>query len=126
MIPTQQRVTNFENGDCFSACIASILELPLQIIPNFNIPSREHFAENVKNWCERQSFILLDITLENPGLIKDCWSIANGQSPRGTEDWHKHSVVWYGNEMAYDPHPDGTGLVGKPEIYTIFIGKMEK
>lgn len=36
-----QRLRTKENGDCFSACLASLLELPLAVVPNFNAEAGE-------------------------------------------------------------------------------------
>ena len=123
VIPITQKILNFENGDCFSACVASILELPLTCVPNFNIPSQDSFVHNLEKWCKKQTFILLDITIDDVALLSDCIVIANGSSPRATENWHRHSVVWQAGKMLHDPHPGGFGIDGDPETYTIFIVK---
>lgn len=34
MIPQKQRVVGIGIGDCFAACMASLLELPIEVIPN--------------------------------------------------------------------------------------------
>ena len=122
MIPLIQSDLTFKTGDCFRTCIASILEWELDAVPNFNIPSTAQFEENLIKWCERQDFILLDVTLEDPSLLQDCWVVASGLSPRATNGQH-HSVVWKSGKMIHDPHPSGAGLDGEPLTYTIFINK---
>ena len=34
MKPVKQRTVNSQYGDCFGACLASLLELPIEVIPN--------------------------------------------------------------------------------------------
>jgi len=111
----------FKSGNCFSACIASILEVPLKNIPNFHTESPRDFDKNVAEWCKSQDFILLDITMEDPSLINSCYVIANGTSPRNKD--FLHSVVWFDGEIVHDPHPNGCGLADDPETFTIFIMK---
>ena len=123
MIPVMQKIFNFENGDCFSACVASILEVSLECVPNFNLPAHNSFAQNLKRWCKKQTFILLDITVKDTELISTCIVIAGGRSPRATEDWHRHTVVWYKGKMIHDPHFEGLGIAGDPDAYSVFIQK---
>lgn len=43
MRPQKQKIVNNKYGDCFAACIASILELPIEVIPNDHSPNY-HFT----------------------------------------------------------------------------------
>ena len=124
MKPVIQNDITFETGDCFGACVASILELPRESIPNFHTSSPRDFDKNVAEWCKDQGFVLLDITLQDQSLVDSCYVVANGISPRN-KDFH-HSVVWFNGEIAHDPHPDGGGLPDGPETFTIFIMKLDK
>lgn len=43
MKPQKQKIVNDKYGDCFAACIASILELPIEVVPNDHGPG-SHFT----------------------------------------------------------------------------------
>lgn len=127
MKPVNQSIVSFKNGDCARACIASILELPLKDVPNFMRDGPDYFAEYLSKWCDEMNFRVVDIRLndsvQEEELLKDCYVLAIGKSPRGTEDWHRHSVVWYNGKMVHDPHPTRVGLSLEPEMFSIFIMK---
>lgn len=123
MIPINQKNMTFDNGDCYSACIASILETYLEDIPNFHLPEGSNFGNNVHDWCKTQLFVLVDIKHIEENILDDCIIIANGKSPRATENWHKHSIVWKAGKMLHDPHLSRKGLDGEPESYSIFVMK---
>lgn len=101
-------------GNCWAACFASILEIPLDQVPNFC--GDENYQEFW--WSEAKEFLscfgltLIEIN-PSPELdwdeYFDCYWVAIGKSPRG--DFH-HAVVYHGSEMAHDPHPSGAGLDG--------------
>jgi hypothetical protein len=117
MIPVQQ--TRFKDGgNCFSACLASILELAIGVVPNFAekgerwfdlaqawlakrglrlvaVPAHELAAFDVEDWAETVA-----------GEAAVAWWIAAGPGPRG----RKHAVVMRGSDVVHDPHPDGGGL----------------
>jgi hypothetical protein len=113
MIPVDQTILGHPGGNCFTACMASILEMPIEELPHYQS----------ENWCDlwdqwlapfnlRLFFFIYDPRVEMP----NCYSILSGTSPRG--DW-LHAVVCFGNEIVHDPHPDKTGVVDRLE-FTIF------
>jgi len=117
-----------EPGNCFAACIASVLELPLPEVPNFMIgappPSYPWDDETADVWL-REFFWRVNAFLRPHGLylfemeFEDAlppyvWTmvppggywIAGGPAARG----HQHVVVMRDREMVHDPHPSGDGL----------------
>ncbi|SRR6266404_7195861 len=92
-----------EGGDCFSACIASILEVPLEGFPNFLASDGE------KTWFDRWLDYLYEhyrCTLmyweyELPDFMQLAWWIGEVQS--GTIP---HSVAFHQREFKWDPLPD--------------------
>ena len=103
-----------EEGNCGQACVASILGLDLDEVPDF----REAHAEG-RHW----QFTLRDFLLPL-GLMPIVYyqaseaytdirpkghHIAGGRSPRMHPDGHY--VVCFNGEMVHDPHPDGAGLL---------------
>ena len=128
MKPVMQTDFTFENGNCGEACVASILEIKLSDIPplhNPNDPKDGHtYCKNMRKFLFKFGLSYVDISM-NEGhdpkdFFKDCWVLATGPSPRATEDWHKHGVVWRNGKVIHDPHPDGTGLK-EIEMYGLFV-----
>ena len=86
-----------------TAAFASLLELELSDIPEFeDMPDGKWYPALLK-WLESRGFQLLRWDEE---IYLSSYFIANGPSPRGFE----HSVVYRGTEMVHDPHPDKSGL----------------
>lgn len=129
MIPVQQEIlhTSSQNGDCLRACVASILELKLKDVPHFvDIPDWE---EAFHSFLGKFDLEPLEIEIgyladaqekQQIPYIPSGYHIINGISPRGIS----HSVVGYKGNLAFDPHPDGTGLK-KVESFLIFVKRME-
>ena len=125
MKPIQQSIFDFEHGDCFRACVASIFELPLSAIPNFMEEGPEFFWDKLSDWTNKFNLKALDITFSSDEFhlfwLKDVWVIAMGKSPRNAN--FDHCVVWYNGKMKHDPHPDNLGTMGEPHTFTVFIVK---
>lgn len=122
MIPIDQTgFIPFVDGNCFSACIASILEMPLEDVPLFyNDEGINNWYDKFDNWCKENGYWASYYSIEDMGddWCPDDYSILSGQSPRG--DW-LHSVVAYGNEIVHDPHPDKSGIISR--LDWIILGK---
>jgi hypothetical protein len=111
------------SGNCMEACIASILEIPLDDVP---VLAQYHGEEMEDQWF----FVLSEWLLETHGLIimtfelssgdeprcidicsamlADCYHIMAGPGPRG----HQHAIVGCNGQPVHDPHPSGEGLLG--------------
>ena len=130
MKPIMQTDFTFNTGNCGEACLASILEIELSDIPMLhdpdNVQDGQIYCKNLRNFLSQFGLSYIDLTFiegHNPkDFFKDCWAIVTGLSPRGTEEWHRHGVVWYNGEIVHDPHPSGAGLV-EIDMYGIFIEK---
>jgi hypothetical protein len=115
MIPIKQKylhIPDKQHGDCWRACLASILECDIEKFPyhNGDISWSNEFDE-VIGILESMGYIYATMPVNYvTGSILNCsdtdgYSIAIGKSQRGIS----HAVVWK-NGMAHDPHPDNTGL----------------
>lgn len=115
-------------GNCMQASVASLLELELDEVP--------HFLTLGNNWVEDQA--LLRWWLWGRGLDALCLStnqvgfvytdqglphaispttyyLVEGDGPRG----HRHMCVGRAGEVAWDPHPDRTGLLTQDYIHLL-------
>ncbi len=127
MIPvTQTKVSvknslgnNVVNGNCFAACVASIIELPITEVPNvevlFDLPDSLWF-EVMGKFLESKGFELY--TSNTPP--EQGYYIANGVSPRGI----LHSCVYHNGELVWDPHPSHEGITS--EKYYFLIDKINQ
>jgi hypothetical protein len=114
MIPITQTIFTTPGGNCMAACIASILELPLGMLPNPQGGNGEWYLE-WQAWLRQYNLQIL--VFEHGGeWIPTGYSILCGKSPRG--DW-RHAVVCFDGAMVHDPHPDRTGVESRLE-WTVF------
>ncbi len=118
MNPVQQTKFGFPDGNCLAAALASVLEIPLEKIPNFGVDDNWYdcFARYMISHHALQpiNFNVLDEGVHELWVPKG-YHLINGESSRGL----KHSVVGFMGEMVFDPHPDNDGLT-EIESYTIF------
>jgi hypothetical protein len=140
MTPVDQSVIDENIGDCYSACLASVLDLPLADVPNFAKQDYElgevgpGFRELVKLWLRKRGLRLIHVEFYHPDYkcvdsetLGRAWVghdpeplILCGQSPRLRSDGrHRlHAVVGeakgWGFKVIHDPHPDRQGLLGEP------------
>lgn len=92
-------------GNCYSACLASLLEKPITDVPEFDT-----FKPNWIELRDRYLRLLNLATFSIPNEVRfDGFSIGCGTSPR--HGGIHHCVIYRGNKLYHDPHPDGKGLV---------------
>lgn len=97
-------------GNCNAASLASLLEVPLWMVPPFE-DMRGDLQETRKNeWLTRLFHRQLVRTQgHQPGALPEFY-IACGPSPRGLADRIYHAVVYRAGVLAHDPHPIGGGI----------------
>ena len=117
MKPITQTKFGVDEGNCFSACLASILEIPLELVPNFCVEYPSDWLNKTNEWLDRFGLMIMGVEI-NCMPNWDAYWIASGQSPR--LDCH-HSVVYRADRMVHDPHPSGDGLKGKPTYGTLIL-----
>lgn len=125
MRPVDQTRIGAENGDCFSACVASVLELPIELVPKFCDPSAVSWWTWFLDWCSNRRFV---VEYGRPGDLGPYWytfrsrfdftvrewdmtpprgyAILTGTSPRHVATGGKHAVVTFDGELAHDPRAD--------------------
>lgn len=119
-------------GNCFQACLAGMLCLPLSMVPHFYDAdeSNEQTHTKIVRWLAERGWFMWSYSWSNlrlwqsEGLLQvptNTLAIFSGASPRG--NW-SHAVLgrftdgWW--QLVHDPHPDKTGLIGDPEIVELF------
>jgi len=114
MIPIDQTIASGPDADCLRACVASVLNEPIDSIPNF----REH-----ANWFGELTKYLHKFNLVPiagaPHLDGETIRIVVGPSEHGT----RHAVIYSGGEMVHDPHPSRSGI-DNPDM-SIFFGVID-
>jgi hypothetical protein len=115
MIPVEQRYLKPPEGDCFAACMASILELPLDGMPNFK---GSDWFYKWQEWLKPMNLTLLMINYNQEGQAPYGYSILGAQSPRGD---FLHAVVCFDGEIVHDPHPQREQGVGERVDWTVFL-----
>jgi hypothetical protein len=117
MKPVHQTDFDFTNGNCMAACIASILELPLEGMPNYHSDG-DAWYHDWQTWLERYNVQLLTFA-DGGDWLPTGYSILSGQSPRHDKN---HAVVCFNGEIVHDPHPDGTGVRDRREwtVFTVY------
>jgi len=122
MKTVDQKIVGLGIGDCFRACVASILEFPIDNMPNFweQTQDTHNFWKLVNTWVYANfkcKFLVVTFTEETKHLISNILCIAFGQTDRSDED---HAVIWL-NGLIHDPHPSKTGIINDPDTFAIFI-----
>ena len=95
------------NGNCFAACLASLLEMPLWMVPPFeDMFGRDDWRVRQNEWLERMFELKLVRTQGHyPDQMPQHY-IACGESPRGVY----HSTIYSAGAMVHDPHYSDCGI----------------
>lgn len=112
MIPVYQTITGGKNSDCVRACIASLLELDIDEIPNF-IEADIEWEFELRQWLRKNyncslvsaSFLQHDVFCE---MMQNCLCLTIGKTPAGED----HAVITKYGTIIHDPNPKEVGLQG--------------
>lgn len=131
MIPVYQTMTvaNDGCGNCFNACVASILELPLRDVAQIH-PKDKRYWGPWREWFAARGLALVERSAANP---PKGWSIACGPGFRTYPEDHEkaglpisHACVAFNGEVLHDPFPGGKGLVEIQYFWALESIEMEK
>lgn len=145
MKPVHQEIIDAGIGDCFSACLASLLELPLAEVPKFRRDHGREMMTEARRWLAA-TFGLSIITIQLKDLNDDDFTgadirlvggvpgtpcIAGGASPNIAGALHavvgEIDADGMNFEMTHDPNPSGRGILGYPKhLYFLVPLKPEK
>lgn len=118
-----------QRGNCWTACIASMLELDIEEVPNFvQIGSEggENYFDHTLRFLKEHGYQLINISQPDAVALKDVYYIQSGISPRGPDvngENVYHAVIYQNGKLAHDPHPDNTGIL--TEEWACLIEKIE-
>lgn len=130
MRPVTQTRFGWPEGNCLMACVASILEVDLEALPDLYEAQQEredgswwnalHEALKERGWsCV---YVGWDTDIAAP----QGYAIAGGDSPREDVVNDKgenagHTVVVKDGRVVHDPHPSRDGLGGTPNDYIVLL-----
>lgn len=126
MKPVYQTILTAPGGNCWHACIASILEVPLEIVPEI----QQGESESDADWWQRWQAWLFPYNLQMLGFPhvdrgRDTWR-PKGYSILGTRppgcSW-LHAVVALDGEPVWNPFPgygERVGNIGEWVDWTVF------
>ena len=107
MKPVFQTITSGELSNCLQASIASILEKPINEVPNFNEFSDDKWESEMFDWFKSQGYGI--IFCYEPGFSRARsrnigYHLITVKSPRGE---FLHSLVGFNGIPIHDPFPGG-------------------
>lgn len=107
MKPVDQTRFGVPEGNCFAACVASLLELPLEQVPHFPDHGADWYSA-FRDWLRARRLYPVCFEVKRPEDGRpDGMHILSGKSPRGE---FLHSVVAKGAYIVHDPHPSRAGI----------------
>lgn len=129
MIPVTQTITEKGRGNCFAACIASLLHLECDEVPNFVVDYDENWLYECGEWLKQRGYSLL---VADPKaqfwLATGVLCVASVKSKRF--EGGRHAVVVelnYGDaKLIHDPHPSRDGYDGDPFYYYFLLSTGPK
>jgi hypothetical protein len=138
MIPVMQTDLTREGGNCFSACLASMLEISIDEVPTFKTDDAGYWWDKVQEWLATRGYFGIDVGLSGQpiqlsALPHGVVAILSGQSFVYPDRHHsiigqvirseKHPeiIMW---KYLHDPNPSGKMIDGQPTTIT-FIGSLE-
>lgn len=101
MIPVQQTKCSVTGvgGNCLAASLASVLELALSDVPEFETMQRSEWKDNLRQWAKELGFCVSFETTAPPG-----YTVSVGRQLSGI----LHAVVAFNGSPYFDPHPAKT------------------
>jgi hypothetical protein len=128
-------------GNCFAACIASLLEVPIEEVTIDPDPNSDNWWETLQAYLKPKNLFFLEVRIDVAKqyplyAMNNVYCVLSGKSPRKFEGHEgvNHCVVGKINsspetpvifDAIHDPHPDNTFLVDKSIWGLGFIMKLD-
>ena len=117
MIPIEQTILTPPDGNCFAACVASILEVPLAEVPSVPEPA---WWPALEAWLAPRGLAVLHFAVRPEDIYRPPgYAILHADAPRDPEV--KHAVVVRDGEIVWNPHPMRHLGVGAHRGFTVFV-----
>jgi hypothetical protein len=119
MTPIKQTICDADDGNCFAACVASILDLPIGSVPNFAGEHGDDWEAAASEWLHRRGLSFLTIGFANYETFAGTYFADVGSfcilSGPSTYVGRGHAVVGVVTEqgaiaLKHDPAPTNGGL----------------
>jgi hypothetical protein len=129
MIPKKQTIVHDPEkklvGNCWTSCIASLLEMEVDDIPHFYRDFSNPITATYK-WLDELGYVMVEFSYKNLENFVQMsyfgYHIIVGPSPRFSSILH--AVIGLNGEPFFDPHPEGTMIDGNEDDWKlIFISK---
>ena len=104
-----------ESGNCMSACLATIMGLSIDDVPNFFEVSNTHdeWWKAVHDWLETYGYGLCTVDFSAEWMArKRGYVIVSGVSERDLF----HATIWKDGEFVHDPFPNGKGVENPEQV----------
>lgn len=124
MIPVDQDKFGWPDGNCFDACVASILELRLDEVPHFNSRG-EQWYQYLTEWLAERGLEprFYEYDPRDPKRYSPPgYTIVGGVSPRHAGQRRLHACVARDGALVHDPNPARHGLLNVLD-YLVICGK---
>jgi hypothetical protein len=113
VIPVKQLIlhdpANGKYGDCFRACVASLMEFPCEKVPHFFDKDDPDGWYMFKQYCIRMGYEIFSVYDAHPPISYTDYYIATGHSPRFPDALH--CTIYRRGILVHDPHPDNSGIL---------------
>ncbi len=93
---------NGQNGNCMQAATASMLDLPLRLVPNFI--EGENPNKDMDDFFAAMGYRIVE---RSKNTVPRGFYFVTGTSTQG----HPHIVIYRDGVLVHDPNPNGRGLV---------------
>jgi hypothetical protein len=113
--PVDQTAYGIYDGNCFSACLASILEISIEVVPLF----LGSYWDDFLPWLADRG-LGASCYRKSESCVPLGYSIAGGSSKRFAG--RMHACVAYNGMIVHDPHPSRDGLPYGIDEYLVIHG----
>lgn len=111
----KQTIFGDKQGNCYATCIAALIGVPLEEVPNFCL--KDSWLADSIEWLHERGWGVAYVydRASRTSKLSDAtaiWSslpvILTGKSPRGD---FNHCAIYHEDKLLHDPHPDDKGVL---------------
>ena len=107
-----------EHGDCWRACLASVLGLPAKEVPNFVHTAGDDFVVEARRWLAPHGLTIFETWYWENWTLEDVLKWASAHNPQTPiilsgqcvdDENDNHAVILLDGKLAHDP--SGAGVI---------------